>query len=250
KAILLSTLIILGLSVLGTLAVAIVIPHERINLLSGGIDALRYFFQAYHLEWMMPLLSLLIGFGSFSAVVTWIIGPSRGLLTAAQDGDLPPFLHKTNSYGMPTTMLIVQGFIVTVLSSIFLFIPDISSSFWILIALASILYNMMYIMMFVAAIMLKYQQPHTPRPYAIPGNKLGMWMIGGLGLLVAGFTFIIGFFPPSNITFSTTSYVLTLVLGTALFATLPFLILIFKRSSWNIDKAKVTEGESTKELTS
>lgn len=245
KAILLSTVIILGLSVLGTLAVAIVIPHSHINLLSGGIDALGYFFKAYHLEWMMPLLSLLIGFGSFSAVVTWIIGPSRGLLTAAQDGDLPPLLHKINKHHMPITMLVVQGCIVTVLSSIFLFVPDISSSFWILIALASVLYNLMYILMFVAAIMLRYKQPNTPRPYAIPGGKLGMWIVAGLGLTVATATFFIGFLPPANISFSSIIYVTILVLGVAIFATMPFLILIFKRSSWNIDKDKVNEDEPT-----
>jgi amino acid transporter len=43
KAILLSTTVILILSVLGTLAIALVIPQKDINLLSGGIDALIRF---------------------------------------------------------------------------------------------------------------------------------------------------------------------------------------------------------------
>lgn len=244
KAILLATSIILLLSVLGTLAIALVIPQKEINLLSGGIDALIRFFEVYHLTFLKPLLSLLIGLGAFSTVLTWIIGPSRALLTAAQDGDLPPFLHKTNKNNMPVSMLVFQGVIVSVLALIFLLMPDVASSFWVLIALASILYSTMYIIMFATGIKLRYSQPHTPRPYCVPGGNLGMWIWGLTGSVVSMFVIVIGLFPPDTIK-DTFFYFCTLLIGYVLFLTAPFMILLFKKPHWNLDKNKVSEGENT-----
>lgn len=242
KAILLSTLIILSLSVLGTLAIAIVIPKNDINLLSGGIDALSAFFKYYGLSFMMPALSLLVGFGAFSTVLTWIIGPSRALLTAAQDGDLPPLLHQMNARKMPVSMLMLQGWIVTALALVFLLLPDISSSFWILIALASILYSVMYVIMFVAAIKLRYTHSHVERPYAVAFGKVGMWIVAGIGSIVSSFVVVIGFLPPAHIQ-NKWQYVGILLAGFIISMVAPFVILMFKKPSWNKDKDKVHEGE-------
>lgn len=244
RAIFLSALLIIGLSVLGTLAIAIVIPKENISLVSGGMDAISYFLKSYNLKWIIPPISFLIAFGAFGAVVAWIIGPSRGLLTAAQDGDLPPILHKTNRNNMPTNMLVMQGIIVSVLASVFLFMPSVSSSFWILIALAAMLYSVMYAIMFVAAIVLRHKQPNIERPYSVPGGKIGMWIIAGIGCLVSLFTVVIGFFPPENLVLlNITFYETFLILGMIIFIALPFFILKFKKPSWNLDKARVSEDE-------
>jgi putative glutamate/gamma-aminobutyrate antiporter len=242
KAIMLSTFIILALSILGTLAIAVAIPQNQINLLSGGIDALILFFKQYHLSFLIPLLSLLIGFGAFSTVLTWIIGPSRALLTAAQDGDLPPILHKTNSKQMPVSMLVLQGIIVTFLATVFLVLPDVSSSFWVLIALASILYSAMYVIMFITAIKLRYSQPNVERPYKIGLGNAGMWVVSTLGSLVSLFVIVVGFLPPDHIV-NKGRYVTILLSGFFIFLLTPFFILMFKNPNWNVDKDKVTEGE-------
>ncbi|MCH9630710.1 MAG: Glutamate/gamma-aminobutyrate antiporter [Chlamydiia bacterium] len=244
KAILLSAILIIGLSVLGTLAIAIVIPKENISLVSGGIDAIAYFLRSYGLHWLTPIISFLIAFGAFGAVVAWIIGPSRGLLTAAQDGDLPPILHRVNKNEMPTSMLVMQGFIVSALATVFLFMPNVSTSFWILIALAAMLYSLMYAIMFIAAIVLRHKHPNIERPYSVPGGKIGMWIIGGIGCIISIFTIVIGFFPPENLVLSSlVFYEVFLSVGMVVFIVLPFLILMFKKQSWNLDKAKVTEDE-------
>lgn len=244
KAILLSVVIILGLSILGTLAIAVVIPQKNINLLSASLDSLNFFLKCVHLEFLTPLFTFLVGFGALGSVVAWIIGPSRGLLTAAQDGDLPPILHKMNKQHMPVAMLVLQGLIVTALATVFLLMPSVSSSFWILLALASILNNIMYLFMFITAIVLRYKQPKTPRPYRIGGGLFGMWIVSGVGFLVSVLTVIVGFFPPSNMEIKhVVYYELFLVLGTVLFSILPLLILLCKKPSWNIDKNKVHEGE-------
>ena len=60
RAILLSAIIILALSILGVLSIAIVIPKEQISLVSGTLQAIAYFVKAYNLEWLTPILAGLI----------------------------------------------------------------------------------------------------------------------------------------------------------------------------------------------
>ena len=237
KAIFLSTVVILVLSILGTLAIAFVIPQDQISLVSGSIEALSYFLKSYQLEYLIPLLSILLGIGALGAVVTWIIGPSRGLLAAAMDGDLPPFMHKTNKFNMPVSTLLVQGGFVTFLSLVFLFMPDISGSFWTLVVLSSLIYNIMYILMFISGIILRYKKPDIERPYKIPGKNLGMWIVSGLGCLVSFAVLIVGFFPPDQLILGNLFYYeMFLILGLGILIGIPFIILLFKKPEWNKDK--------------
>lgn len=242
KAILLSTIIILTLSILGTLTIAFVIPADKISLVSGSMEAISYILQNYHLEWLIPIIAISLAIGALGAVVTWIIGPSRGILAAGMDGDLPPFMHKTNKYNMPVSALLVQGAIVTILSCVFLFMPDVSSSFWILVVLTSLLYNIMYLLMFISGIALRYKKPEAPRPYKIPGGHFGMWLVAGVGCIVSLGTFILGFVPPSQLILGDIFYYeLFLILGVLIFLALPFIILIFKKPQWNQDKLRLEQ---------
>ena len=234
RAILLSALIIIALSVLGTLAIAIVIPQKEINLVSGGMEAIAFFLRSYGLNWAVPLVALMVTIGALGAMSTWTAGPSKGLLAAAQDGDFPPILHKVNKHNMPVGILIFQGIIVSILGIVFLLMPNVNSSFWILLALTSQLYLLMYILMFAAAIVLRYKKPDVPRAYKIPGGNFGMWMIAGIGLFTSLLAIVIGFFPPEQLeTGSLLFYELFLILGMGIFCAAPFIILLFKKPSWN-----------------
>jgi glutamate:GABA antiporter len=233
KAILLSDGLIIGMSILGVLAIASVIPQKQISLVAGSMQAFSYFVNAYGLKWITPYIALLIALGAFGSLSTWVIGPTKGLLEAAKDGDLPPYFRAVNKEGMPKRLLIVQALFVSLLSLIFIFMPTVSSAFWILSAIVAQLYLVMYVLLFAAAIKLRYKKPHVQRPYKVPGGKLGMWIISGVGILSAGFTMIIGFFPPAQIpTGNILFYVLFLVLGVILTCLAPSIILLFQRPSW------------------
>lgn len=234
RAILISAIIIIGLSVLGTLAIAIVIPQKEISLVSGGMEAIAYFLRSYGFGWSVPIISIMVGFGSLGQMSTWTAGPSKGLLAAAQDGDFPPILHKINKYNMPVGMLIFQGIIVSALALVFLLMPNVNSSFWILLALTSQLYVLMYILMFVSAIVLRYKRPEVKRNYRIPGGNFGMWLVAGVGIISSIFALIIGFFPPEQLdTGSLLFYELFLIIGIVVFCAAPYIILLFKKPSWN-----------------
>src|SRR3546814_3020480 len=83
-----------------------------------------------------------------------------GLLVAAEDGNLPEFFQRANRQGAPVVMLMTQAIIVTILSALFLFMPSVNGSYWLLAALAAQLYMLMYLLMFAAAIKLRSEE-HT-----------------------------------------------------------------------------------------
>jgi amino acid transporter len=179
-------------------------------------------------------MAVLLAVGAFGTLSTWVAGPSKGLLGAAQSGDLPPVFRKLNRHGMPVALLVAQGIIVTVFSLIFLIMPTVSSAYWILNAMVAQLYLIMYILMFAAAIKLRYKKPDVERSYKVPGGNLGMWCVAGLGIIGSFSTFLIGFFPPAQIhTGNTLFYVAFLFIGIIIACLAPSLILLFKKADWS-----------------
>lgn len=235
RAVLISGIIILILSVCGTLAVAFVIPQKEISLVSGCIEAMAYFMKAYGLGKAVPLLAFFVTIGGMGTLSTWIVGPSKGLLAAAQSGEFPQILHRVNRHDMPIAMMIMQGIIVSIISLVFFLMPDVSSSFWILLVLASQLYLVMYVLMFIAGIVLRYKRAHVVRPYCIPGGNIGMWIVSGVGLISALGAIVIGFYPPEQLNIGNLIYYETFLIGGLfIISTVPFVILAFKKPSWNI----------------
>jgi amino acid transporter len=233
KAIFLSAGLILIFSALGALAIAAIVPAHQIELASGSMAAFSLLFSTLHMTWAIPIIAAIMTFGALGMMSTWIIGPSRGLLATAEHGDLPPIFHKTNKQGMPVAVLIAQAIIVTILSSVFLFMPSVTSSYWILVALASILYMVMYVLMMIAAIRLRHKFPHIQRVYQVPGGIKGLWVICLLGIIGSTLGFFLGFLPPSQLdTGSVIRLEAFLVGGTVLACALPLIIYSLRKPHW------------------
>jgi amino acid transporter len=233
KALLLSFILIVALYSLGALSLSAVVPQKDITLTAGSMQAFEIFLGKYGLKTLVPVVAFLVFLGAMGSLSTWIIGPCKGLLAAAQGGDLPPALRKVNHKGIPVPMLLLQGAIVTILAFMFVFMPSVSSAFWILSALVTQVYLLMYILLFAAAIRLRYTRPNTPRTYKIPGGKIGIWIVAGVGILSSVLTLFIGFLPPEQIqTGNYHFYLGFLVVGILLVCAGPSLILLFKKPSW------------------
>ena len=234
KAIFLSAFLITALTILGTMSIAIIIPKDKISLVAGSMEAIDLFLRAFKMEWLVPGLAFFVAIGAMGTVSTWIAGPCRGLLAAAEKGDFPPFLQKTNQHNMPKSLLVIQAAIVTVLATAFIFMPNIQSSFWVLTVLASLLYSIMYMLLFISGIVLRYKHPKTKREYKIPGGKTwGMWLTGLMGLIGMVFVIIIGFFPPPGVDVgSVLGFDLFLLLGAIVACGAPLLLYECRSESW------------------
>ncbi|MCW5589244.1 MAG: amino acid permease [Legionellales bacterium] len=199
RALLYSTLIIVGTLIFSSLALAIVVPKNQISLVSGLIHAFAVFFTTFHLPWMLPVIALLITLGAFSGVSAWILGPTRGLYVACHENQLPTWLRKTNRHHAPVNLLILQGIIFTFLCFAFILIPSVNGSFWLLTAMTAQLALIGYILMFAACLYLRYKKPEIPRSFIIPCGKIGLWLCGLLGILTCLGAILFGFFPPPGI---------------------------------------------------
>lgn len=225
KAMFLAAGISFILFTLGSLAVSVVTPYKDINLQDGLLVTFQEVFNHYHIGWMTNVMGLLIAFGALAGVMSWIVGPSRGLLWTARDGQLPDFLTKTNKNGIQKNILFIQGGIVTVLSSFYIFIDNVNVAFFLLSAMTIGLYLLMYMMMYASGIKLRYTQPDLARTYKIPGGMLGMWLVAGIGLAAVIFAFVVTFFPPSQLPIgSPATYTALVAGGTIVFFSIPFLI--------------------------
>ncbi len=222
--------LIFFLLLLGSLAISVVLPESKITLQSGLMQAFENIFVSLGVKWLLPVICVLMAFGILGCVISWIAGPSRGLLWTAKDGLLPAGLAKVNKNGIQQNILIIQGLIVSLLSSIYFIIPNVGVAFFLLGALTIGLYLIMYMLMYAAGIRLRYTQPELPRSFIVPGGNAGMWAIAGIGFLAVLFAFIVSFFPPSQLPVgSPMEYVGLVIGGTVLFTGLPFLITLGKK---------------------
>lgn len=224
RALAYSSAIILATLVLASLAIAVVLPVEQLNLVSGLIEAFKIFFSAYGLKWCVPIIALLIVVGSLSGAAAWIIGPAKGLWVASQDNGLPAFLGKLNTKKVPVNILLVQGLIVTVLCLLFLLMPSVKSSYWLLSNLTAQLALIFYILFFAAAIRLHYKSAHIKRSFKIPGGAWGVWIVSGMGMLTCLTAILLGFLPPTQIGIGQVwRYELLLISGMIIFCLPPFI---------------------------
>ncbi len=198
RAMFFSVILILITMILGSLAIAIVMPKEKISLVQGVMQAFNNFFEVYHLTGLMPVLVILLLLGSLGSMVNWIISPAKGLLLAADNGFLPHWLYRLNQHGVASRILILQAVLVTALCSVFLLFPSVNAIYWLFTALSTELYIMMYVLMFLAAICVKRKFKHLHRPFSIPGKRFGYYLTCAAGLAGCTITLVIGFIPPAE----------------------------------------------------
>jgi putative glutamate/gamma-aminobutyrate antiporter len=238
-SILISAIIIITILSLGALSIAIVIPTKAIELPAGAIEAISNFLRAYNLPKFSSLIAFFITIGALGMISTWTIGPVKGIYATAEHGDLPIILQKLNKNQSPVNLLILQAIIVTILALVFLFTPTVSSSYWILLNLTAHLYQIMYVLMFISAIVLRYKKPKVKREYKIPFKNYGMWIVGSVGIIGTTFAIIIGYFPPDQITgYNIYFYEIFSIGGTILFCLIPFIIRYFRKPNWHLEHKK------------
>ena len=233
KAIIIGSLATVAIFILGTFALGLIIPANDINLTQSLLIGFDNYFRHFHMSWAGPVIAVALMFGVLASVLTWVAGPSKGIFTVGKAGYLPPFFQKTNSNGVQRNILLVQGGIVTLLSLLFVVMPSVQSFYQILSQLTILLYLIMYMLMFAAAIVLRYKMKATPRPFRLgKGNGL-MWLLGVVGFAGSLLAFVLSFIPPGQIaTGSNTVWYSVLIIGCIVMVVIPFIIYAMRKPSW------------------
>ena len=234
KAVFIGSFITVLIFVLGTFSLGIIIPKDEINLTQSLLVGFDRYFAYIRASWLSPVIAVALAFGVLAGVLTWVAGPSKGIFAVGRAGYLPPFFQKTNGIGVQRNILLIQGGLVTLLGLLFVVMPSVQSFYQILSQLTVLLYLIMYLLMFAAAIYLRYSMKKTDRPFRIGGKGNGlMWVVGGVGFLGSLLAFILSFIPPGQIAVgSKTMWYAVLVIGCVVVVIVPLIIYAMRKPSW------------------
>jgi amino acid transporter len=238
---LLATVLVLLILILPPLAISWVVPAADVSLTAGIMQAFDAVLAFFGIQWLTPIIGLAIVSASLAGFLTWLSGPSRSLLLVSREGGyLPPWFQGTNAAGVQVNILVAQGILTTVLALLFAFSAAVSNAYWIFMTITTSVYLLMYLSMFVAAYNLRKRQPDHPRGYRAPA----MTLLCAVGFLSSLCAVLIGFFPPSQLTFSAAAYVGFVGGGVVLLGVIvPLLCLWLRKPSWKTAEP-VVEGEA------
>ena len=119
---------------------------------------------------------------------------------------------------------------ITLIAVLYAFIPSVSHAYWVFTALATQVYLIMYVLMFIAAVRLRRSQPDRPRGFRAPA--LGLLCVLGAVSSVAALA--IGFIPPSQFGHSDPlTYALLILAGVLAIGIVPPLLMDrLRRPGW------------------
>ncbi len=228
RALFISVIIILSSTVLASLAIAVVVPNNELNLVVGVLQAFQIYFDYFNIPYFIYIVSGAIVIGALSGVSAWIIGPTKGIMVASKDGTLPKYLTMQNSHGVPVHALLTQGVIVTILSLFYLYMPSVNSTFIFLSIITSQFAMIVYITLFAASIVLHYKKKDVKRTFKIPGGNIGIWTTACLGITISSLAFIVGFIPPKEVLITNIFFYEFMLIGVMiLLSILPLLFVKF-----------------------
>ena len=224
--------------IVGTLALVVSLPHEKISLISGVVQAVAEQSNVFHIPLLAIVVAVMLMLGNFGAVGAWSSGSSRVLYAVGVDRYLPPIISRIHpKWSTPHVSILIQGGI----SSLFMILAAGSTvkQFWqLLLSATVIIYFIPYLYLFVAyfTFMRKKQMP---------------WTFSGIVSCVLGFSatlisIIISLVPPSDASASEKLiYEAKIIGGTLVALAIPLILYIrASRTTSPIAKHDVRPGDS------
>ena len=197
KALLFSSIMILLTLTLASLALLVIIPHGQLDSITGIDQALSAFLNQLSLPHWLPVAVGLIILGAFGGMAAWVVGPTKALAIAADDGCAPKCFQMTGK--APRSVLYTQWAIVLLLCASYQAFPTITLGYALLSDLTSEIALLFYVVFFVAAIRLSHTMPSSRNHFSIPGGKLGTWLVGGIGIVTCVVAMIAGLDLPQQL---------------------------------------------------
>ncbi|MFF1870568.1 APC family permease [Kitasatospora herbaricolor] len=233
--------LVLLIFILPALAISWVVPSSQLSLTAGVMQAFDSFFQYFGIGWLTPVIAVALVTASLGGMLTWLAGPSKGLLLISrQEGYLPPFLQRLNKHGIQQNILVTQGVVTTVIALAYALLPNVSSAYWIFSVITTQVYLIVYLLMFLAAIRLRRTQPDHPRGYRAPALVLTCVV----GFLSSAAAMAIGFVPSSQFGGGSVWGYIAIVGGGLLLLGLiiPYLFLRLRKPGWRMPEESGAEG--------
>ncbi|MGZ9584738.1 tyrosine-tyramine antiporter [Paenibacillus marinisediminis] len=183
---------------------------------------------------IVNIISAMILIGVLVQLSAWVLGPSKSMIKVAEEGSLPKFFQKRNDKNIPITFVYVQAIVISLVSFLYIVVPDVNSAFLIITITTTILYCVVYALIAISAIALRYKMPDIERPFRLgsKGNGL-MWFVSILTMISVAITIGVSMIPPSILQPSQYTLYITFQVGaTVVMIGIALIINRFKKPEW------------------
>ncbi|MFB6467229.1 tyrosine-tyramine antiporter [Cytobacillus sp. Hz8] len=245
--ILFSVIAIIVLNLITGLTVADGVPNGKMEL-ANITQPYLIFLKDFGLPTVLAnIVSAMILIGVLTQLSAWVLGPSKSMLKVAQEGMLPPFFQKKTNRDIPITLVLIQAGVITVVSLAYLLIPNVSSAFLMITCTTTILYCIVYLLIGISAIRVRYTMPNIDRPFRVgnKGNGL-MWVVAILSLASTLIAIAVSFIPPDIFKASQYPFYIGFqVVATLLMIGLALVIYKFKKPEWKISEVEEERSKAS-----
>jgi glutamate:GABA antiporter len=203
RAILGSGVLIALIYIAGTIALLAMVPGEVVDPKSGVFQALAIGSTALRIALLGVFAAALVTVGNAGGVGSTVAGVARVPFVVGIDKFLPAFFGKMHPrWKTPYISILVQAGLSGSILLVSQLNQSVNNGYQILVDAAIVLYFIPFVYMYAACIRLAYRKERERDVNAvlIPGGKLGVWIAGGLGLLVVVLGIVFSFIPPGETT--------------------------------------------------
>jgi glutamate:GABA antiporter len=201
RAILGSGIVIAVIYIAGTVAVLSLMSSVAVDPKSGVFQALTIASGTLKIGALGMIAAMLVTVGNAGGVGSTVAGIARVPFVIGLDRYLPRAFGKIHPrWQTPYVSILVQA----IISGLILLLSQINETtvgaYQVLVDATNILYFIPFLYMYAAAIRLSYSpdRENSPGAVLIPGGRLGVWIAGGLGFVVAFAGILLSLIPPGD----------------------------------------------------
>lgn len=228
------------LNLVNALMFANVVPIGQIQL-DNTAQSIEIYARILGLPlWLSNVFSVFVLIGIMVQICAWATGPAKSIASSARRGFYPPRLGfwKLNKLELSDGVMISQAIVISVFAALFLIIPGINQVILVLANSAVIQYSIAYVIMGIAIIYLRKNNPEINRPFRIGNMQTLIFVV----FLLFGSIFAFTVF-----TFLTSSTInnISVVLITIFMFLIPFLINKVRNKDWESQVEEMIKKEES-----
>ncbi|WP_207876568.1 APC family permease [Clostridium sp. HV4-5-A1G] len=168
KAILIAAAFVAGLYVLGSIAITLVLPTDKITASQGVLVALSQVAANLGIgSWFIKLVALGISLSILGAIILYIASPIKMLFGSVNKGIFSKSFTEVNEHNIPTKAVYLQAVIVTVILLATSLLPSVDTIYNVLVTMTALTALFPYVLLLTSYIRLRKTRPNEERPYEI-----------------------------------------------------------------------------------
>jgi len=183
---------------LGTVAMLVALPSERIGGLGGFMTALAEMCKTLGVEWMTPVVALLVALACLGGAGAYLSSTARLPFVAGIDHYLPAVFGRIHPrWNTPYVAVLAYGLTGMLFAFLGQAATSVKGAYDVLVSMSVITYFIPYVFLFLAALKLA-REPAGPEVIRFPGGRRVSLALASVGLFSTIVTIGLSVVPESD----------------------------------------------------